>query len=127
MTNFSYDESIKRFSRQLRGMGLDEALREQEEIEITIVSEMKRALENGEFKIYLQPKVDMRTGEIIGSEALVRWVHPEKGVISPGRFVPVFERNGLISDVDRYMWEQACVQLRKWKINCKKTTISHKT
>lgn len=93
----------------------DEALREQEEIEITIVSEMKRALENGEFKIYLQPKVDMRTGEIIGSEALVRWVHPEKGLISPRSFIPIFENNGFITELDYYIFATVSKQLDKWR------------
>ncbi|MBR3789220.1 MAG: EAL domain-containing protein [Clostridia bacterium] len=93
----------------------DEALREQEEIEITIVSEMKRALENGEFKIYLQPKVDMRTGEIIGSEALVRWVHPEKGLISPRSFIPIFENNGFITELDYYIFGTVSKQLDKWR------------
>ncbi|MBR6551811.1 MAG: EAL domain-containing protein, partial [Clostridia bacterium] len=93
----------------------DEALKEQEEIEITIVSEMKRALENGEFKIYLQPKVDMRTGKIIGSEALVRWVHPEKGLISPRNFIPIFENNGFITELDYYIFETVSKQLDKWR------------
>lgn len=93
----------------------DEALKEQEEIEITIVSEMKRALENGEFKIYLQPKVDMRTGKIIGSEALVRWVHPEKGLISPRNFIPIFENNGFITELDYYIFETVSKQLNKWR------------
>ncbi len=93
----------------------DEALKEQEEIEITIVSEMKRALENGEFKIYLQPKVDMRTSKIIGSEALVRWVHPEKGLISPRNFIPIFENNGFITELDYYIFETVSKQLDKWR------------
>lgn len=93
----------------------DEALREQEEIELTIVSEMKRALENGEFKIYLQPKVDMRTGEIIGSEALVRWLHPEKGLISPRSFIPIFENNGFITELDYYIFATVSKQLDKWR------------
>ena len=93
----------------------DEALKEQEEIEITIVSEMKRALENGEFKIYLQPKVDMRTGRIIGSEALVRWVHPEKGLISPRNFIPIFENNGFITELDYYIFETVSKQLDEWR------------
>ena len=93
----------------------DEALREQEEIEITIVSEMKRALENGEFKIYLQPKCDMRTGKIIGSEALVRWLHPEKGLISPRSFIPIFENNGFITELDYYIFDTTCQQLAKWR------------
>ena len=93
----------------------DEALKEQEEIEITIVSEMKRALDNGEFKIYLQPKVDMRTGKIIGSEALVRWVHPEKGLISPRNFIPIFENNGFITELDYYIFDTVSKQLDKWR------------
>ncbi|MBE6748492.1 MAG: EAL domain-containing protein [Ruminococcaceae bacterium] len=93
----------------------DEALREQEEIEITIVSEMKRALENGEFKIYLQPKCDMRTGKIIGSEALVRWLHPEKGLISPRSFIPIFENNGFITELDYYIFETVSKQLNEWR------------
>ena len=55
------------------------------------------------------------TKQLVGGEALVRWIHPKKGAIAPGEFVPVFERNGLISDVDKYIWETACKQLRKWK------------
>ena len=93
----------------------DEALKEQEEIEITIVSEMKRALDNGEFKIYLQPKVDMRSGKIIGSEALVRWVHPEKGLISPRNFIPIFENNGFITELDYYIFDTVSRQLDKWR------------
>lgn len=93
----------------------DEALREQEEIELTIVSEMKRALENGEFKIYLQPKCDMRTGKIIASEALVRWLHPEKGLISPRRFIPIFENNGFITELDYYIFDTTCKQIAKWR------------
>ena len=93
----------------------DEALREQEEIEITIISEMKKALEKGEFKIYLQPKVDMRSGKIIGSEALVRWVHPEKGLISPRSFIPIFENNGFITELDYYIFSTVSQQLAKWR------------
>lgn len=93
----------------------DEALREQEEIEITIVSEMKKALEKGEFKIYLQPKVDMRTSKIIGSEALVRWVHPEKGLISPRNFIPIFENNGFITELDYYIFNAVCQLISKWR------------
>ncbi|MBR2876182.1 MAG: EAL domain-containing protein [Clostridia bacterium] len=93
----------------------DEALREQEEIEITIVSEMKKALEKGEFKIYLQPKCDMRTGKIIGSEALVRWVHPTKGLISPRSFIPIFENNGFITELDYYIFSTVSELISKWR------------
>ena len=80
-----------------------------------LIADLDAALTEGQMKMYLQPQISAE-GKMTGAEALVYWVHPEKGIISPGRFVPVFERNGLISDVDRYMWEQACVQLRKWKM-----------
>ncbi len=93
----------------------DEALKEQEEIEITIVSEMKKALEKGEFKIYLQPKCDMRTGKIIGSEALVRWLHPTKGLISPRSFIPIFENNGFITELDYYIFHAVCKLINSWQ------------
>ena len=64
--------------------------------------------------MYLQPQVSTE-GKILGGEALVRWQHPVKGMIAPIAFIPVFEKNGLISDVDKYMWESACKQLRKLK------------
>ena len=64
--------------------------------------------------MYLQPQVSTE-GKILGGEALVRWQHPVKGMIAPIAFIPVFEKNGLISDVDKYMWESACKQLRKGK------------
>ena len=83
----------------------NEEFMRQEEMEQMIVSEMKQALREEQFKVYLQPKCDMETGRIIGSEALVRWHHPKHGMISPGKFVPIFERNGFISEVDYYVME----------------------
>lgn len=79
-----------------------------------IVNEMDNALKNGEFVPYLQPKYSMKTNQPFGAEALVRWMHPTKGMISPGIFIPVFERNGFIGKLDYYMWEQICILLRKW-------------
>ncbi|MEG2287615.1 MAG: EAL domain-containing protein, partial [Ruthenibacterium sp.] len=80
-----------------------------------ITNEMNFALENGQFQIYLQPKYNIHTGLPCGAEALVRWMHPTKGIISPGRFIPVFERNGFITKLDYYVWEQACRLLHGWK------------
>jgi len=71
-------------------------------------------LKSNEIQMYIQPQVT-RDRQIFGAEALVRWVHPEKGQILPGRFIPVLEQNGLISEVDRYIWEKACQQLKSWK------------
>lgn len=92
----------------------DESIRKKEADEAMILSEMNHALENGEFQVYLQPKVNMQTGKIIGSEALVRWQHPGKGLISPAAFVPVFEKNGFIIEIDKYMIRNTCAIIRRW-------------
>ena len=68
-----------------------------------IVNEMQGALDAGQFEVYLQPKYDLRTERPYGAEALVRWRHPEKGLISPGAFIPVFEQNGFIGKLDYFM------------------------
>ena len=79
-----------------------------------IVNEMQRALDSEQFEVFLQPKYALATGKPCGAEALIRWRHPEKGLISPGVFIPVFEQNGFIGRVDCYMWEHACRLIRKW-------------
>ena len=84
------------------------------EKEQRIVNSMKSALENHEFVVFYQPKYELCGNQIAGAEALVRWIHPERGMISPGEFIPVFERNGFITKLDYYVWEQTCIQLRKW-------------
>lgn len=80
----------------------------------TIEDDMKAALLEKQFVMFLQPKYSISTGKIIGAEALARWVHPEKGMISPGEFVPVFEQNGFILKLDQYIWECACRKIRSW-------------
>lgn len=80
-----------------------------------IISEMDTALAQRQFEIYLQPKYNLRTHQPAGAEALVRWRHPEKGIISPGEFIPIFEGNGFITKLDYYVWEQACMLLAAWK------------
>ncbi len=80
-----------------------------------IVNQMKSALDSGQFKVYFQPQYNYSAGTLTGAEALVRWIHPEKGVISPGEFIPIFENNGFIYELDRYVWEQTCAQMRSWK------------
>lgn len=87
-----------------------EALLEQQEI----VNEMEFALRDGQFITYFQPQYNYETGKMIGAEALVRWQHPRKGMILPSKFIPLFERNGFISRLDEYMWEQVCIQLKEW-------------
>lgn len=79
-----------------------------------ITKNMKKALERKQFIMYLQPKYDMRDCTIVGAEALVRWQHPSDGLIPPGEFIPLFERNGFILKLDEYIWDFACRTLRRW-------------
>lgn len=75
---------------------------------------MNNALTNHEFVMYLQPKYSISRNKIVGAEALVRWIHPERGIISPMDFVPLFEQNGFILKMDQYIWEEACKAIRHW-------------
>ena len=92
----------------------DEALRNNTLREQAIVGQFHEALAGGQFCFYLQPQISV-DGVVRGGEALVRWIHPEKGLIPPGQFVELFERTGLISELDYYIWEKACIQLRDWR------------
>lgn len=92
----------------------DDNLRKQLLSEKNIEDEMANALATGQFVMYLQPKYDMKTLKIAGAEALVRWIHPTKGFIPPGDFIPLFEKNGFVLNVDRNIWEQACKAIRSW-------------
>ena len=78
-----------------------------------IVGMMSTALVNKHFIVYYQPQYNHSTGMLLGAEALVRWKHPEKGIISPGVFIPIFEKNGFITKLDLYVFEQVCVFIRK--------------
>ena len=89
-------------------------LLKEENEEHFILNNMERAIYNQEFHVFLQPKVNTKTGELVGAEALVRWVHPERGIILPGAFIPVFERNGFITKIDYYVWEHTCMIIRRW-------------
>lgn len=79
-----------------------------------IEDSMKEALEQNQFKVFYQPKHDVNTGELTGAEALIRWLHPEFGFMSPGEFIPVFESNGFISEVDNFVWKRTCENLNRW-------------
>lgn len=80
-----------------------------------IENSMEQALKNGEFEMYLQPKYELEHNTIGGAEALVRWNSPEKGMIFPNDFIPLFEQNGFIVEVDLYMFEQVCKLQQIWK------------
>lgn len=92
----------------------DEKMRQQVLKEQKIINAMEMAIQNKEFTLYLQPKYDIEKGAIIGAEALVRWISLENGFISPGDFIPVFENNGFVYEVDKFIWEESCRYLRKW-------------
>ena len=77
-----------------------------------IVNNMEKALRNKDFQIYVQPKYSLTTETVVGGEALVRWKNEEKGMISPGEFIPVFEQNGFVFKLDYYVWEETCKFLR---------------
>ena len=82
-----------------------------------LINGIYRAVENKEFLVYYQPKYNI-TGEkpvLCSAEALVRWKHPQYGMVSPGDFIPLFEKNGLIQPVDYFVWEQVAAQIRAWK------------
>lgn len=79
-----------------------------------LTSQMKTSLKNNEFVVYYQPKVLVTTEEYIGLEALVRWKRPNGEVIRPDEFIPLFERNGFITEVDLYVFEQVCKEIRSW-------------
>ncbi|MBR1857945.1 MAG: GGDEF domain-containing response regulator [Selenomonadaceae bacterium] len=78
-----------------------------------IVRDMESALQEEQFTIFLQPIYNIRKNMIESAEALVRWFHPVNGMISPGKFIPVFERNGFIVKVDRFVWESVCKFIQK--------------
>lgn len=82
-----------------------------------LVQEFESALEQKQFTVYFQPKFNIEDQEprLVSAEALVRWIHPELGFISPGDFIPLFEENGLISDLDRYVWNEVAKAISQWK------------
>ncbi len=92
----------------------DEELNRKYEENRKMCAEMEKALDEKKFVMYLQPMVDLHTYRIYGAEALVRWEHEEKGLLSPYEFLPLFENTNLMMKLDYYMWEEACKTLRRW-------------
>jgi len=98
----------------------DDAMKEEQVWERRIEDDMEKALENQEFKVYLQPKYSTRKEKLSAAEALVRWVHPVLGFISPGKFIPIFERNGFILQLDDYMLREVSRLQALWASEGKK-------
>ena len=95
----------------------DDDMRERELFQQRLLNDLRRAVEEHQFTVYFQPKyaVQCDPPRLASAEALIRWRHPELGMISPGTFVPLFERNGLIHVVDNYVWEQTVRQIAAWR------------
>ena len=90
---------------------------EKEKYNEQLINNFKKAIKENQFVVYYQPKFNIKNEKptIESAEALVRWDNPELGLISPGVFIPLFEKNGLIQDLDKYVWENVACQLKKWK------------
>ena len=101
----------------------DDKMREQVLWDQKISADMENAIEERQIVPYLQPIVN-NVGKIIGAEALVRWNHPEEGFLAPYKFIPVFEKNGMIAEVDKYIWRCACEILASWTDEKSKLFIS---
>jgi EAL domain-containing protein (putative c-di-GMP-specific phosphodiesterase class I) len=95
----------------------DDEVREREEYEQRLLSDLQRALDSFEFEVYYQPKYDILVApaKLVSAEALIRWRHPELGIIPPDDFIPLFERSGKISDVDKFVWNEAARQIVRWR------------
>ncbi len=93
----------------------DDILRKRLLVEQQIINDMEAAIKEKQFRIFFQPKYDLNTEQIVGAEALVRWNHPVQGFLLPNNFIPVYEKNGFITDVDTYVWERTCEVIAQWK------------
>ncbi len=92
-----------------------------------LTNSMEEALLQRQFEVYYQPVVDLKTGEVVSAEALVRWNHPEKGMVSPGFFIPFFEHNGFIIKLDAYIREEVCrniMELGRRGLNCVPVSVN---
>lgn len=79
-----------------------------------LTNDLYKAVDRKEFELHYQPQVDVNTGGIVGFEALIRWKHPELGIVSPGRFIPIAEKTGLILQIGEWVMQTACRQMKQW-------------
>lgn len=92
----------------------DRKIWEKQIYEQEILDCMEDALREKQFKVYFQPKYDISSERVAGAEALVRWQHPTKGFMNPAEFIPLFEKNGFITELDKYVWDTTCEYIEKW-------------
>ena len=95
----------------------DKTLHESEIFAEQLIEDFPASIEEKRFKVFFQPKFDIRPEKpvLCSAEALVRWNHPELGMVSPGIFIPLFEKNGLVQELDEYVWRETAAQVRDWK------------
>ena len=95
----------------------DDKVRQQELLDQRLLNDLRRGLDNYEFEVHYQPKYDIQSDppKLVSAEALIRWQHPELGMISPLTFIPLLERNGKIGEVDKYVWTEAARQIARWR------------
>lgn len=95
----------------------DDSIRKSELLAEQLINDFPKALEEHQLTVFYQPKFNVRKEKPVlsSAEALVRWKHPEMGMVSPGVFIPLFEKNGLIQDVDFYVWNETAAQIRRWR------------
>jgi diguanylate cyclase (GGDEF)-like protein/PAS domain S-box-containing protein len=93
----------------------DSAMRERAMSRLELESDLHRAVERNEFLLHFQPKINLRAGRVVGVEALVRWEHPTRGLVAPNEFIAVAEETGLIVPIGRYVIEEACWHIARWR------------
>jgi EAL domain-containing protein (putative c-di-GMP-specific phosphodiesterase class I) len=81
---------------------------------LSLISDMRKGIPNGEFVLYFQPKIDLRSNKVTGAEALIRWQHPQRGLIIPDQFIHLAERSGLIVELGEWVIREACRACRQW-------------
>ena len=95
----------------------DETMHRQAATRLQMQTEMRQGLERGEFALYYQPIINLKNGRLAGFEALVRWIHPQRGMVSPMEFIPAAEESNLILPLGQWILQESCRQLREWQID----------
>ena len=113
------DADTAMYQAKLQGKGrytlFDVGMNTRAQERLELETDMRQAIANGEFVVYYQPIIDMQSGRVAGVEALVRWQHPARGMISPAKFIPIAEETGLIVPLGRSVLRQACLKARHWQ------------
>ncbi|MCC6588548.1 MAG: EAL domain-containing protein [Bryobacterales bacterium] len=117
---FLRDADIAMYSAKAQGKGrsvlFDAAMRDRAVARLELETALQSALESGQFAVFYQPKVHLTSGQIVGFEALIRWLHPERGIIPPIDFISIAEDDGLIVPIGAWVLEESCRQLKAWTV-----------